>query len=354
MKKGYLVLETGQIFEGVTPNNQVEFFPGTYPGEVVFTTGMCGYLESLTDPSFAGQILVFTYPLIGNYGVADRSVWESKKAHVAGVVVSEGCERWSHHAGMSSLQEWLTKEGVPLLTGVDTRALTKTLRSKGTLLGAITDSGAPIEQFFDPNKEHLVAKVSIADKVVYGTGKKRIIAVDCGMKESMLRALQQYPLEIVRVPHDYDYSEEAFDGVFLSNGPGDPIQCQKGVEILKRAMHKQKPIFGVCLGAQMLALAAGAATYKLPFGHRGQNQPCIALETKKCYITSQNHGYAVDEATLPEEWTVTFRNLNDGSVEGLAHKTLPFYAVQFHPEACPGPTDTRWFFERFWECLQKS
>ncbi len=179
-----------------------------------------------------------------------------------------------------------------------------------------------------------------------------MIAVDCGMKESMFRALSQYPLEILRVPYDYDYSEEAFDGVFLSNGPGDPTACGVTIDILRRAMRKGKPIFGVCLGAQMLALAAGAKTYKLPFGHRGQNQPCIDLETKRCYITSQNHGYAVDEKTLPDDWKVVFRNLNDHSVEGIAHKNLPFYSVQFHPEASPGPTDTRWFFERFWQCLK--
>jgi carbamoyl-phosphate synthase small subunit len=210
-----------------------------------------------------------------------------------------------------------------------------------------------LPHFYDPNREHLVKRVSTCEKAVYGEGKKRIIAVDCGMKESMLRFLSHYPAQIVRVPHDYDYSEEPFDGVFLSNGPGDPVQCGQTVTILQKAMRKQKPIFGVCLGAQMLALAAGARTYKLPFGHRGQNQPCIDVETKRCYITSQNHGYAVDEKTLPDEWKVTFRNLNDGSVEGVAHKTLPFYSVQFHPEAAPGPTDTRGFFERFWECMQR-
>jgi carbamoyl-phosphate synthase small subunit len=346
MEQGYLILEDGEVFEGRIPDGQKGFFRG----EVVFTTGMCGYMESLTDPSFAGQILVFTYPLLGNYGVAAPSFWESKKAHVAGVVVNVSCENWSHHSGLLSLKEWLQKENVPLLTEVDTRALTKILRSKGTLLGAIADQKECLH-FYDPNQEHLVEKVSVCDKTVYGKGGKRIIAVDCGMKESMLRFLSKYPVEIIRVPHDYDYAEEPFDGVFLSNGPGDPLRCTKTIEILQKAMKKQKPIFGVCLGAQMLGLAAGAKTYKLPFGHRGQNQPCIDLETRRCYITSQNHGYAIDEKTLSAEWKVTFRNLNDGSVEGIAHKTLPFYSVQFHPEAAPGPTDTQWFFERFWKCL---
>ena len=346
MKKSYLLLQNGRVFEGAAPERQI----GAFQGEVVFTTGMCGYYESLTDPSFADQILAFTYPLIGNYGVADKAYWESKKIYAAGVVVNESCEKWSHHSGLHSLQEWLEKEGVPLLTGVDTRALTKTLRSEGTLLGVLSDVKEGVG-FKDPNREHLVAKVSISDKAFYGTGKKRVIAVDCGMKESMIRHLQQLPIEIVRVPYNYDYSEEPFDGVFLSNGPGDPIQCFETIAILKKAMEKKKPIFGVCLGSQMLALAAGAKTYKLPFGHRGQNQPCMDLETGKCYITSQNHGYAVDEKSLPKEWKVVFRNLNDGSVEGVAHTTLPFYAVQFHPEASPGPTDTRWFFERFYACL---
>lgn len=348
MRKGFLVLETGDIFEGMAPPDQEGFFSG----EVVFTTGMCGYMESLTDPSFAGQILVFTYPLIGNYGIADSGTWESKKSHLKGVVVCESCENWNHRTGLVSLQEFLAKEGISLLTEVDTRALTKILRSKGTLLGAITESKGEAVSFFDPSSIHLVSQVSVPEKVSYGSGEKRIIAVDCGMKESMLRELAKFPVEIIRVPHDYDYSDEAFDGVFLSNGPGDPVQCGKTVEILKRAMQREKPIFGVCLGSQMLALAAGGSTYKLPFGHRGQNQPCLEIETTKCYITSQNHGYAVDETTLPQDWKVTFRNLNDGSVEGIAHRTLPFYAVQFHPEASPGPTDTRWFFERFWECLR--
>ncbi len=346
MKPSYLILENGQTFEGESPDWQ----EGTFAGEAVFTTGMCGYYESLTDPSFAGQILLFTYPLIGNYGVADCSAWESKKIHAAGVVVNECCSSWSHHAGLRSLEQWLKAEGVPLITGIDTRAVTKILRSEGALLGAISDQPAHPE-FMDPNLEHLVARVSVETPTMHGKGKKRVIAVDCGMKLSMLRELEKYPVEIVRVPHDYDYSEEPFDGVFLSNGPGDPIRCAETLAVLKKAMAKGKPIFGVCLGSQMLALAAGAKTYKLPFGHRGQNQPCMDLETGKCYITSQNHGYAVDETTLPPEWKVTFRNLNDGSVEGVAHTSLPFYAVQFHPEASPGPTDTRWFFERFYACL---
>ncbi len=342
MKRACLILEDGAEFSG-----EGEAFCS---GEVVFTTGMCGYSESLTDPSFTGQILVFTYPLIGNYGVSSFENWESKKIQVAGVVVNEVCDNWSHHAGLRSLQEWLEKEGVPLLTGVDTRAVTKHLRDKGTMLGAIGKPGeSPV--FADPNATHLVSKVSLSDKAIYGRGKKRVIVVDCGMKESIFRHLASFPLELVRVPHNYNYLDEPFDGIFLSNGPGDPEMCPETAEILRKAMKLGKPIFGVCLGAQMMAMAAGAKTYKLPFGHRGQNQPCQELKTGKCYITSQNHGFAIDEKTLPDEWEVAFRNLNDGSVEGICHKTLPFYSVQFHPEASPGPTDTSWFFERFFQCL---
>lgn len=345
MDPRYLILENGKIFSGEGE--------GVGTGEVVFTTGMCGYYESLTDPSYAGQILVFTFPLIGNYGVAGPEMWESKKIHAAGVVVNEVCEQWSHHKGLKSLREWLAEQGVPLMSGVDTRALTKVLRSEGSLLGAISaDKGE--KTFEDPNARHLVAEVSVEAPVAVGEGKKRVIAVDCGMKESMMRHLAGYPVEVQRVPHDYDYSEEEFDGVFLSNGPGDPEQCGRSIEILKKAMTKGKPIFGVCLGSQMMALAAGAKTYKLPFGHRGHNQPCMELESGKCYVTSQNHGFAVDEESLPEGWKVSFRNLNDGSVEGVMHESLPFYAVQFHPEACPGPTDTKWFFDRFYACLDAS
>ncbi|NGX46612.1 MAG: hypothetical protein K940chlam2_01808, partial [Chlamydiae bacterium] len=205
----------------------------------------------------------------------------------------------------------------------------------------------------NPLLENLVSKVSIASRKTYGAGKKRVIVVDCGMKESIMRQLQRYPLELVRVPYDEDFTEEEYDGVFLSNGPGDPMQCAVTVEILRKAMRKQKPIFGICLGSQLMALAAGAQTYKLKFGHRGQNQPCIDLESQRCYITSQNHGYAVDEASLPADWKVLFRNLNDESIEGIVHESLPFMAVQFHPEAAPGPTDTRFLFEQFYQQIMQ-
>ncbi|NGX55066.1 MAG: Carbamoyl-phosphate synthase small chain [Chlamydiae bacterium] len=347
MKKGCLVLENGARFEGRVP----EWMGDETFGEVVFTTGMTGYYESLTDPSYTGQILTFTYPLIGNYGVADKAQWESEKIHARGVIVSECCAAYSHHASLLSLLEWLEHEGVPIMVGVDTRELTKTLRTAGTMLGAIVEQPKDNQVFDDPNLKELVSLVSIKQQKVYGKGKKRVIVVDCGMKENIIRQLLNFPIELVRVPYDYDFTNEEYDGVFLSNGPGDPTRCNATIEILKRAMAAKKPIFGICLGSQLLALAAGAETYKLKFGHRGQNQPCIDVESERCYVTSQNHGYAVDEKSLPKGWKATFRNLNDGSVEGIAHETLPFSAVQFHPEAAPEPTDTRFLFERFYKQL---
>lgn len=342
-----LVLNTGEEFEGLSP----DWLKKTAFGEVVFTTGMTGYVESLTDPSFAGQILTFTYPLIGNYGVPPKSLWESSKIYARGVILSQLSSCASHFDAQATLAEWLKEQNVPFLSGIDTRALTKTLRIHGTALGGITREKKNPTQFPDPNKTDLVALSCTKEVQHYGRGKKKIIVVDCGMKENILRSLLNFPVAIQRVPSDYDYSEESFDGVFLSNGPGDPIACKKTVAILQKAMKRKKPVFGICLGAQLLALSIGAKTYKLSYGHRGQNQPCQNLETGRCYLTSQNHGYAIDEKTLPRGWKTTFRNLNDASVEGIAHDTLPFFAVQFHPEASPGPVDTGYLFEKFYKML---
>jgi carbamoyl-phosphate synthase small subunit len=342
-----LLLSTGETFPGFSPSWQ----EGAYFGEAVFATGMTGYVESLTDPSYAGQILTFTYPLIGNYGVPAKETWESERIQAAGVVTGQVSDVPSHWNSKWSFLEWLKQHQVPLITGVDTRELTKRLRKSGVSLAAIVIGDKNPRKFLDPNQQHLVAQVSLPTKEVISTGKKRVIAVDCGMKRNILRCLSRFDVEIVRVPYDYDYTKEKFDGLFLSNGPGDPQKCVETIEILKKALTLKKPIFGICLGAQILSLAIGASTYKLKFGHRGQNHPCIDLEQKKCILTSQNHGYAIDEKTLPKEWKPTFRSLNDHSVEGIAHRTLPFFAVQFHPEAHPGPTDAVYLFEKFYNRL---
>jgi carbamoyl-phosphate synthase small subunit len=337
---GQLVLADGSRFDGYVPAWQSE----ALVGEVVFNTGMTGYTETLTDPSYAGQILTFTYPLIGNYGVAAKDAWESDSLHLRGVVTSELALFPSHWTTATTLLETLRDHHVPVITGVDTRALTKLLRVHGTMAGIITKG---ISKAKPTLNMPTVDKVSIQAPRKYHAGRtKQIIAVDCGMKENIMRHLLKLPATVTRVPYDYDYTNDKFDAVVISNGPGDPTDYQVTAGILKCAMLQKKPIFGICLGAQLMAMAAGASTYKLLFGHRGHNQPCLS-EDGHGYITSQNHGYAIDDKTLPPDWRFTFRNLNDNSVEGIAHNQWPFWAVQFHPEATPGPTDTKWLFEEF-------
>ncbi len=333
-----LYLSDGQSFDGLAPVWQ----DSTYAGEVVFNTGMTGYVESLTDPSYANQILVFTYPMIGNYGVQPEDA-ESDKIQVSGVIISDIARQGSHTKSVSSLPEWLSSQNIPLLTGVDTRALTKHLRAQGTMLGAISDKPVAAKVL------SLAPRfVSVSRPILYQKQHaKKIILVDCGAKANILRSLLKLPVQVQRVPYDYDYTKQAYDGVVISNGPGDPTDYQPTIAITRKALANQKPVMGICLGNQIMALAAGAKTYKLAYGHRGHNQPCLDLETGRCYITSQNHGYAIDEKSLPQGWLVSFRNLNDKSVEGISHRSKPFFSVQFHPEACPGPTDTQWLFERF-------
>ncbi len=344
-----LILETGETFKGLAPPEQKE----PCFGEVVFNTGMVGYVESMTDPSYAGQILVFTYPLIGNYGIPPSEAWESNKIHVKGVILSQLALHHSNHSATESLFSWLTKHNIPLLIDVDTRAITTRLRKEGVIPGAIVTGDATPDHFEAFETIHWVKKVSIPEPIHYGSGDKEIIVIDCGIKENIIRNLLKFPVRIKRVPYNYDFTDENYDGVFISNGPGDPKHCQETIRILQKAIKKQKPIFGICLGTQLLALAAGAETYKLPFGHRSHNQPCMHLETERCYLTSQNHSYAVDANTLPKDWKVIFRNLNDQSVEGIEHTTLPFFAVQFHPEAAPGPLDTEWLFKKFYDSIEK-
>lgn len=342
-----LTLKSGEIFYGEAPENQTDF----YSGEVVFNTGMVGYIESLTDPSYAGQILAFTYPLIGNYGVPDRSNWESEKIHVKAVIMSELTSYHSNFTAQQSLKQWLEEQRIPYITGIDTRALTKKLRTAGVIPGAISLKDQNPNQFIDFEHTHWVREVSIKEPIYYGEGEKLVIAIDCGMKNNILRCLAQLPIRIKRVPYDYDFSQEEYDGVFISNGPGDPECCTETIAILQKSLARKKPTFGICLGTQLMALAVGAHTYKLKFGHRSQNQPCIETDTQRCFLTSQNHGYAVAEDTLPSDWKISFRNLNDQTVAGIAHKSLPFFSVQFHPEAAPGPLDTQWLFEKFYKML---
>jgi carbamoyl-phosphate synthase small subunit len=340
MKSARLLLEDGQAFDG-----RLYGFPAAVSGEVVFNTGMVGYTEALTDPSYRGQILVLTYPLVGNYGVPPA--FESRRIQAAALVVAELAHEYSHAAALKSLPQWLREEGIPCLAGVDTRALTKRLRSRGCMLGKILPEGSEDMPFVDPNAENLVAKVSPGQRVVYEGAGKTVVVVDCGAKASIIGELRARGLRVVCVPWDHDLAGEDFDGVLVSNGPGDPGACGPAVESLRRVMQRGRPVMGICLGHQLMALAAGASTYKLKFGHRGHNQPCIEQDTGRCFITSQNHGYAVDESTLPSGWHAWFRNANDGSNEGMRHASEPFFSVQFHPEAAPGPLDCAPLFDRF-------
>lgn len=350
MKKTRLTLKNGLTFSGHSPLWQKS---QSY-GEVVFTTGMTGYIETLTDPSFAEQMIVFTYPMIGNYGALPQKFWESKKIYASGVILSELAPFYHHKDAISSLETWLKHQNVAVISSVDTRALTKIIRTYGTVAGAITDETITPTEFIDINSCDLVSKVSCPRPVTYGHGEKKVIVVDCGIKENILRSLKKFPLTLKQVPYNYDYSDEDFDAVFLSNGPGDPSNCIETIHILQKALKKEKPTFGICLGAQLMALAIGAKTYKLTFGHRAQNQPTIHLKTKKCFLTSQNHGFAIDASSLPSDWEVIFQHLNDDSVQGIKHKTKPFFSVQFHPEACPGPLDTHYLFSSFYQLICKN
>jgi carbamoyl-phosphate synthase small subunit len=312
-------------------------------GEVVFNTGMVGYTESLTGPSYRGQILCLTYPLVGNYGVPPH--FESARIQAAALVVSELAEEYSHGAAQKSLPQWLREQGIPCLTGVDTRALAKRLRSQGCMPGKLLPEGTE-SACEDSGLKTAVAEVS-GGRAVYPGGRKTVVLVDCGAKASILTQLRARGFTVIRVPWDYDFLREDFDAVLVSNGPGDPVACAPTIRILKRALQAEKPVMGICLGHQLLALAAGASTYKLKYGHRGQNQPCLEEGSARCYITSQNHGFAVEAATLPPGWEPWFTNANDGSNEGVRHRSKPFLGVQFHPEAAPGPVDCASLFDRF-------
>ncbi len=328
-------------------------FKGSASGEVVFNTAMTGYPESLTDPSYKGQILVLTYPLIGNYGVPDYKAengildfFESEKIHISGLVISDYSWENSHWNSQKSLSEWLIEHKIPGIYSVDTRAITKHLREQGSMQGKIVWNNEDIE-FSDPNSENLAEQVSTKEVIEYGNGKYRIILVDCGVKFNIIRRLLKRDTTVVRVPWNYDFTNEKYDGLFISNGPGDPKKCEATIKHIAKAFEKNIPIFGICLGNQLMSLASGGDTYKLKYGHRSHNQPVLQVGTNRCYITSQNHGFATDASTLGEEWEELFVNVNDNTNEGIIHKTKPFFSTQFHPEASSGPTDTDFLFDKF-------
>ena len=346
--KARLELEDGSVFQGFSFGSR-----RSVAGEVVFNTGMVGYPETLTDPSYHGQILVLTYPLIGNYGVPGNKVvdglernFESDRIHIEGLIVSEYSSEYSHWNAARSLGDWLSASQIPGLYGIDTRMLTKRLRDEGTMLGRLLFFADEL-RFTDPNAVNLVEKVSVREPVEYGAGEKTVVLIDCGTKNSIIGNLVDQGLKVRRVPWNYDFTGEKFDGVVISNGPGDPKSCRETIDIVRRVLEKDVPVFGVCMGNQILALAAGADTYKLKFGHRGQNQPCVEAGGRRCYITAQNHGFAVDGRTLPAGWEPWFSNANDGTNEGIRHTGGRFRSVQFHPEATPGPVDTGYLFGEF-------
>ena len=332
-------------------------YDGPCDGEVVFSTAMVGYTESLTDPSFSGQILCATYPLLGNYGISPMETdrdgllksFESEKIHIRGLVVTDYSEEYSHWDAVKSLGDWMAEQKVPGISGIDTRLLTQILREEGSMLGKIVPEGMDDGTFdvADPNLENQAAIVSCKEVIRYGSGDKKVVLVDCGVKHQILRCLVQRGVEVTRVPWDYDFNQMEWDGLFISNGPGNPVHCKSTVEHIRQAMQTGKPICGICLGNQLLGIAAGATTYKLKYGHRSHNQPVRQVGTDRCYITAQNHGYALDESTLPAGWEPYFTNMNDGTNEGIRHKSKPFFSAQFHPEASSGPEDTEFIFDDF-------
>lgn len=352
-QKVKLILEDGSIFHGYSFGSKK-----TVTGEVVFNTGMVGYPESLTDPSYRGQILVLTYPLIGNYGIPENETednllkyFESNRIQAQGLVITDYSEAYSHWNAKKSLSEWMIEHNTPGIYGVDTRELAKKLREKGTMLGKIVYDKENIN-FGDPNKRNLVAEVSIKNPITYKKGRKKIIVIDCGAKNNIIKAFLRRNISVIRCPWDYNFLEKKVDGIVISNGPGDPKMCRDTIKNVRKALSKNIPVLGICLGSQILALAAGANTYKLKYGHRSQNQPCVEVGTKRCYIASQNHGYAVDSDTLPEDWREWFYNNNDGTNEGILHISKPFFGAQFHPEASPGPDDTEFLFDMFLRAMK--
>jgi len=323
-------------------------------GEVVFCTGLTGYVETLTDPSYRGQILVLTYPLQGNYGVPEGAAalrsMESRRVQVLGLVVSRHCASPSHHASRGTLGEWLRREGVPAIEGVDVRSLTKRLRSFGTMRGTLSAGAAAASPRVEEVGRDVVRAVAPTETTRHeGSGPLRILVVDTGCKENIVRSVTSRGAGVVRAPYHAAWEShlDEVDGLLLANGPGDPADLAELSGRIRRVLDRGMPTFGICLGHQLLAIAAGARTFKLKFGHRSQNQPVQEASTQRAYVTSQNHGYAVDPASLGADWEPWFANLNDGTNEGIRHAFRPFRSVQFHPEAAAGPQDTAYLFDDF-------
>jgi carbamoyl-phosphate synthase small subunit len=360
-----LVLEDGSYFvgHGFGAAKKVS-------GEIVFSTSMVGYPEALTDPSYKGQILALTYPLVGNYGVPPYDLelgiplyFESENIKVTGLVIHELCKQPYHWASTKTLDEWLKSENVPGIYGIDTRKLTKKLRIKGVMLGILQvyeeEQNPNLETLLkevnevpDPNSIDLVKEVSIREPVHYEVGgSKKVVLIDCGVKNGILRNLLQRRVNVVRVPYDFSTKEILEynpNGVVVSNGPGDPKKCVKTIECVRELVEENIPIMGICLGTQILALALGGDTFKMKYGHRSQNQPALDLKTGRCYITTQNHGYSVNPDSLKDTSLETwFTNANDKTVEGIKHREKPVFALQWHPEASPGPYDTEFLFDEF-------
>ena len=363
MRKVTLLLSDGTRFHGTSFG-----YESPIAGEVVFNTAMTGYPESLTDPSYAGQLMALTYPLVGNYGVPAFTMednglatfMESDKIYARAIIVSDYSENYSHWNAKESLSEWLKREKVPGITGLDTRLLTKVLREHGVIMGKILFDDEP-NNIPEAKYEgvNFVAEVSCKEVIRYSpthgqAAPKKVVLVDCGVKHNIIRCLINRGVEVIRVPWDYDFNTLEFDGLFLANGPGDPDTCVKTVEHIRTflANPKVRPCMGICMGNQLLSKAAGATIYKLKYGHRSHNQPVRMMGTNRCFITSQNHGYAVNTDTLAEGWEPYFVNMNDGSNEGIRHKTHPWFSAQFHPEACSGPVDTEFLFDDFVNLLK--
>lgn len=357
MQNVTLVLDDGTKFHGKSFG-----YEKPVAGEVVFNTAMTGYPESLTDPSYAGQLMALTFPLIGNYGVPPftfeknglATFMESDRIYASAIIVSDYIDTYSHWNAAGSLSQWLKREKIPGICGIDTRELTKVLREHGVMMGKIIFDEAPdnipTAQYEGVN---YVAQVSCQEIIHYNEhANKKVVLVDCGVKHNIIRCLIRRGVEVIRVPWDYNFNDMDFDGLFLANGPGNPETCAQTVEHIRRFIaSSNRPCMGICMGNQLLSKAAGATIYKLKYGHRSHNQPVRMVGTNKCFITSQNHGYAVDNSTLPADWEPYFINMNDGSNEGIRHKSKPWFSAQFHPEACSGPVDTEFLFDDFVKLL---